>query len=203
MSPLPRRQRRGGRGGAEPQVRIRERERQVWELAVRGHTQRAISEALGVSQPAVSKILRRLDDRHAQTLARDHARHQARRCARLDHLYAECVRGWEQSQADQVQKTQRRGEPSAGSGPPSPAWTQVRVDKRAGDPRFLREARELLVATRQLLPAPAPGDVGDSWQDLSQLTADELETLAAIRARLEARRTSTGRAIADPAEDAS
>jgi len=191
----------GGRGGAEPRARSRERERQAWDMAVRGATQRAIGEALGISQPAVCKLLRRLDDRYRHELVRDHARHQARGSARLEHLYAESVRGWEQSLADQVRKTQRRGE--AGAGPPPPAWTEVRVEQRAGDPRFLREARELLVAARHLQPPPAPVDATDPWRDLALLTADDLETLHTIRARLEARRTRVVTPVADPPEDAS
>lgn len=172
-------------------------------MAVRGATQRAISEALGISQPAVCKILRRLDDRYRHELVRDHARHQARGSARLEHLYAESVRGWEQSLADQVRKTHRRGEVGAGTGPEPPAWTEVRVEKRAGDPRFLREARELLVAAQQLLPPPAPVDATDPWRDLALLTADDLDTLHTIRARLEARRTLVVTPVADPPEDAS
>ena len=55
----PRRNPRGGKGGAEPRSVIRRREHQVLTLTEEGWRQEAIADHLGITQAAVSKILRR------------------------------------------------------------------------------------------------------------------------------------------------
>ena len=61
----PRRTSRGGKGGAEPRRVIRQREHQVLTLTEQGWRQEAIADHLGITQAAVSKILRRVDARVA------------------------------------------------------------------------------------------------------------------------------------------
>ena len=56
----PRRTPRGGKGGAEPRSVIRRREHQVLTLTEQGWRQEAIADHLGITQAAVSKILRRV-----------------------------------------------------------------------------------------------------------------------------------------------
>ena len=64
MSPAPRRRRgRGGQGGHEPRARIRTRELRAMELTVLGWSQPQIAADLGVSQAAVSKLLKRIETR--------------------------------------------------------------------------------------------------------------------------------------------
>ena len=69
----------GGQGGAEPRARVRLRALQVLERTLAGESQTQIAAALKISQVAVSKILRRLEDQlcreAAQTLERQRARH--------------------------------------------------------------------------------------------------------------------------------
>ena len=55
-----RRPARGGRGGSESRAVIAAREHRVWELSLRGCTQRDIAQAEALSQAAVSKILTRV-----------------------------------------------------------------------------------------------------------------------------------------------
>ena len=55
--------------GAEPRTRILDREQRAWDLSIRGRTQREIADAVGITQPAVSKLLRRVSAR----LSRDTA----------------------------------------------------------------------------------------------------------------------------------
>ena len=50
----------GGKGGAEPQSTVQRREHEVLERRAQCQSQHEIAKALGISQPAVSKILRRL-----------------------------------------------------------------------------------------------------------------------------------------------
>ena len=50
----------GGKGGAEPQSTVQRREHEVLERRAQCQSQHEIAKVLGISQPAVSKILRRL-----------------------------------------------------------------------------------------------------------------------------------------------
>ena len=65
----PRRNPRGGKGGAEPRRVIRRREHQVLTLTEQGWRQEAIADHLGITQAAVSKILRRVDERALRVVA--------------------------------------------------------------------------------------------------------------------------------------
>jgi len=60
---LTRRGARWGKGGAEPRLRVRRREAQVVQLATEGRSQYEIARTVGISQPAVCQILRRVDER--------------------------------------------------------------------------------------------------------------------------------------------
>ena len=61
MTGRPRRGPRGGKGGADPRARVRLRELQVMAHLLEGQSQDQIAAQVGISQPAVSKIVRRLD----------------------------------------------------------------------------------------------------------------------------------------------
>jgi hypothetical protein len=164
----------------------------VWDLSVRGCTQRDIAQQLTISQAAVCKILQRLGARYDRELGDDIAQQRRRAHARLDHLYRESVRGYERSQEDDVRKIQRR----LPGGTTSREMTEVQVRKRAGDPRFLREARESVLAVcalvaRTAVASPAPSPTGP---DLSRLSDRELELLAAVSKRLYGSKTDDGSA---------
>jgi hypothetical protein len=118
MSDTSRRRRgRGGQGGHEPQARIRTRELRAMELTVLGWPQHQIAADLGVSQAAVSKILKRVEVRLLREQAAMVERQKARHTARLEHLFAEAIRAWEQSKADTTRRRQRKtqGGPAGGA----------------------------------------------------------------------------------------
>ena len=99
---------RGGRGGYEPRIVIRAREYQVWQLRVRGRTQRQIAIEVGVTQVAVCRILQRIEDRSLATLHRERVRYLIQHYARADHVYAQAQEGWDRSCAERQRRTQRR-----------------------------------------------------------------------------------------------
>jgi DNA-binding CsgD family transcriptional regulator len=171
---------RGGRGGAEPRVRIEERERQVWDLSVLGSSQREIAAQLQLSQPAVCKIRRRLLDRHAAALTGDVSRQHALFAARLERIFADSMRGYARSQADEVSKTQRRIQ-GVGSTTAPQDLHALRTRTRPGDPRFLKSALEATLALQQA-QAPAPTAATDAV-DLTGLSAAELEVLSKLMER--------------------
>jgi transcriptional regulator with XRE-family HTH domain len=131
---------RGGKHGAEPRPRIRERQRQGVARADQGWTQQAIAGELGISQAAVSKMLRRVDAREAAALGADLARRRARQIRRLEHLLRETLQAWEASKAPHTRRRQRQT--THGGGPES-STAEVTVEEHPGDPRFLEQARRI------------------------------------------------------------
>lgn len=155
MNPRRRRSRgRGGQGGHEPRMRIQTREMRALELSVQGQTQRQIAEELGVSQPAVSKILSRLEERYAREVVGTLDRHRAKQTLRLEHQYSESMRAWAESKQDSTIHRQRKGQGAAGQAAASIA--ELVVENQHGDPRYLEQARKALNDIRKVWGIDAP-----------------------------------------------
>ena len=134
----PRRNPRGGKGGAEPRSVIRRREHQVLTLTEQGWRQEAIADHLGITQAAVSKILRRVDERALRVVADQVAYRKMRGARHLEYLSREGRRGWEQSKQGRVRRRQTKGARADGT----PVVTQDVVIDEHPDPRMLDQARK-------------------------------------------------------------
>lgn len=178
----PRGRARGGKGGAEPRTRIRVREIQVMELTLEGRTQHQIAQALDISQPAVSKILRRLEERLLLDVAMKVERQRARQTMRLEFLYAEALRAWRQSQEDGLRKRQRKSGLAGGDGQ---TVAEIVSEHRYGDPRFLDEARRTLADLRTLWGVDAPERIAvDATTPFASLSDEALDAELARQTRL-------------------
>jgi len=162
---------RGGQGGHEPRARIRTRELRVLELDIQGMSQHDIAAEVGVSQAAVSKILKRVSLRlygeQLETLDRQKVRHTLR----LESLFREAMRAWEASKADATRKRQRKSE--GGSGGSGATVAELVVENQHGDPRYLEQARKALADHRKLWGLDAPQQVDlrtprNPFDDLSE-----------------------------------
>jgi hypothetical protein len=184
--------RRGGRGGAEPRARILEREQRAWDLSIWGRTQREIAGAVGITQPAVSKLLRRVSARLRRDSAHDTAQWMVRVEAQLQLLVREGLDGWTRSQRDRTRKRERRIEPGAGE-PVARRVTEITVESHAGDPRFLREVNQALVTGAQLRRWAPPPDPTPPLARvrLDALSAEEWALYARLHARLIGAETAT------------
>jgi predicted transcriptional regulator len=165
-----RRRGRGGQGGHEPRARIRTRERRAMELAVLGWSQHQIGEDLGISQAAVSKLLRRIETRLFRELAETVGRQKARHALRLEHLFAEAMRAWTESQADSTRRRHRKTHGGQGA---EATVAEIISQNQHGDPRYLEEARKALADHRKLWGLDAPQKVDlraarDPYTDLSE-----------------------------------
>jgi predicted transcriptional regulator len=139
---------RGGKGGCEPRIRVRQREEDVVQLATEGHSQHEIARLTGISQPAVSKILRRVDERWLKDNAGRLERFRVEQARKSEHLYREALRAWEQSKAQRTRRRQRKSEgPVTGAGG---VMAEVIVDDSHGDPRYLEAARRALADVARL-----------------------------------------------------
>src|SRR5262245_16948528 len=98
----------GGRNGYEPRARVLTRQVRAWELSIAGWTQREIARELGVSQPAVKKML----DRAAREIMRDLRsstdRHVARLMSGLDLVEREVTAAWQQSKTERTRRRHQR-----------------------------------------------------------------------------------------------
>jgi predicted transcriptional regulator len=140
--PPPRSPARGGKGGSEPRLRVRRREQEVVRLATEGRSQHEIARVVGISQPAVCHILRRVDERWLAENQDRVGRAKAEQTRKLDHLYREALHAWEQSKAQKTRRRQRKTEGlEAGAGG---GVAELIVDDSHGDPRYLEAARRAL-----------------------------------------------------------
>lgn len=139
-------------------LQARERERQAWSLTQRGRTQGEIATELGITQPSVSKILARLEQRVLGELAGSVQELELRQAARLEYLYREAVDAWESSK------------------PLSAVDGSAAAERRApGDRRFLAEARTVLADLRRLwgLDAPVKVEAPSTDRPLLMAMSDE------------------------------
>ena len=165
---------RGGQRGHEPRARIHARERRVLERSIQGASQREIATAEGITQGAVSKILRRMESRVLEELVAVVAQQKARQTLRLDYLYRESLQAWQVSKADATRRVQRKTQ--SATGPATATVVQLAVDTQFGDPRFLEVARKALADQRTLwgLDAPKTLDVRASQHPFAAMTDEAL-----------------------------
>lgn len=182
----PRRHRRGrgGQGGHEARARIRTRELRVMELATLGWSQHQIAADLGISQAAVSKILKRVELRILRELTDTVERQKARQSIRLEHLFAESMRAWEGSKADSTRRRQRKTQ--GGGGAAGATIAEVVVENQHGDPRYLDEARKTLGDHRKIwgLDAPQKVDVRASRNPYADMSEEDLRAALTRQTRL-------------------
>jgi transposase len=173
---------RGGKGGHEPRSRVRFREVQVLEFLREGRTQHQIADALGISQPAVSKIVQRVEERLLTDLAYKTERQRARQTLRLEHLYGQAMQAWQDSKQEDVRRRQRKTDHGSGT---ASTIAELISENRHGDPRYLDEARKALADLRKVWGVDAPDRVSiDATASFTTMTDEALELELARYLRL-------------------
>ena len=174
---------RGGKGGVEPRARIRLRELHVMEQILEGRTQGQMAAALGISQSAVSQIVRRIEERLLVDVAWKVERQRARHSLRLEFLYAEAIRAWRGSQQDTLRKRQRQTDGGPGAGGATVA--EIVSENRHGDPRYLDEARKALADLRTVWGVDTPDRLSvTAAAPFASMTDAALDAELARQARL-------------------
>jgi predicted transcriptional regulator len=204
MSAEPRRRRgRGGQGGHEPRARIRTRELRAMELSNLGWSQYQIAADLGITQAAVSKLLKRVELRILRELTETVERQKARQTLRLEHLFAESMRAWTESKSDTTRRRQRKTQ--GGTRGSDGVVAEVVVENQRGDPRYLEEARKALADHRKIwgLDAPHKVDVRASRNPYSDMSEEDLRTELARQAQLLAVGDIPSTRVADAKEELS
>jgi hypothetical protein len=129
------------------------REIQILDQTVAGRSQHQIAAALGITQPAVSKILRRIEERLLTDLTYKIERQRARQTLQLGYLYGEALDAWHASKADAIRRRQRKAE---GDGAGAGTVAEIVAENQHGDPRYLEVARKALGDLRTLWGVDAP-----------------------------------------------
>ena len=152
------------------------RRQQIWDLYTEGKSQREIAAVVGVTQQAVSSMLRRITTDMQDDLLDTVVNRKIQQSARLEYLYQQAVQAWEKSKGDKTKRKRKwkAGQPGATA---AEEQNEVSLEGQAGDPRFLEAAREVLGDVRKLwgLDAPMKSLALVANVDLSKLTDDELQ----------------------------
>lgn len=188
---------RGGKGGHEPRARLRLREAQVLEQVLEGRTQQQIADALGISQPAVSKIVRRIEDRLLADLAVKAERQRARQTLRLDYIYGQAIHAWQESKQEGVRRRQRKTEHDGGAS----TVAELVSENRHGNPQYLEQARKALADVRKMWGVDAPARMTLDARPFAALSDAALDAELARQARL-LRGVDASAIVGEPSPDA-
>jgi predicted transcriptional regulator len=151
-----------------------ERQRQAFDLRCKGWTDSRIAQHLGVSRQAVSKMLRRVDERALQKLGDKARRMMLQLTAQLEHLLDEAIQAWERSKENSKSMTKRSFVPREGEKPTAageagaadkegeakaqpPAGVEIPLDQvtmhqesSCGDTIYLDKAMEAIAQLRRV-----------------------------------------------------
>ena len=86
------------------------REMEAWKLRVSGLTQMQVAEQLGISQPAISKILARIGRRLNGEFIEEVLSVKLQQSAVLETIAGEALKAWEHSKEDAVTEVTVRGQ---------------------------------------------------------------------------------------------
>jgi predicted transcriptional regulator len=188
----------GGRNGYEPRARVLTRQARAWELSIAGWTQRQIARELGVSQPAVKKMLDRVGREMMRDLRSSTDRHIGQIISGLDAVDREVAAAWEQSKTERTRRRHQRIESGAGVTDPSGIKTVVEAEAttREGDPRYSAQRLRVLQEKRAIIdrvtPSARPETDGDEpstdpyasvKRKLANMPTSELITLNNIKSK--------------------
>lgn len=132
-----------------------EREHKVWQLRQKCWTQQRIADELGITQAAVSKILKRMSDRFLAQHTDMVGRQKAQQTIQLEYIADEAMQAWERSKEAAKAVTQRAKESEDGSGS-SDKQVTTQVKDQDGNPTYLAQAMAALDRLRKLWGTDAP-----------------------------------------------
>lgn len=133
------------------------RRRLVSDLYIQGHSQLAIAEQLGISQPTVSTDLKAIQKQWRDAAVRDFDGQRERELRKLDALELEAWKAW--------QRSQKPSQEAVITSDGTTQKTQKKVAEQFGDPRFLEQISKCIASRRALLGLDAPVKVAPTSPD--------------------------------------
>ena len=126
---------------------VRFREEVAWMLRQAGTAQARIAFELGISQSAVSRILRRVERRVLARMEAGVRAVKAKQAAQLEYIVDQAMVGWNRSKGQATESRLMREFDREGRGRTTDC---TRTRELQGDPRFLVVALQALAAERKL-----------------------------------------------------
>ncbi len=183
-----------------PPSLVREREIRAREMVAEGKSQYVIAEALEITQPAVSQILKRVWTRRLKVIEKDLEQRKILHSDRLDYVYGQAIAAWIESKKPRQKSRSRKtitpflnpsellaaaeGEPILKHHGLVREETLKEAMTSEGDPAHLLVALKADEEQRKLwgINAPKQIDLLDKRRPLEQLPDDELAKRAAANA---------------------
>jgi hypothetical protein len=141
----------------------RQREQVAFDLAAtKGLTETQIAEELAkqglgaVTQQAVSKMLRRVEERMLKEMTGRVKAMKARQTLALQKIQRDAMAAWEESKKPQKSLTTKHGAAGANGEPGKVTESQSVLRDQDGDPRYLDQARQALADIRKIWGVDEP-----------------------------------------------
>lgn len=129
---------------------------QIKAYYVRGWSQVAIAEAVGLSQQQVSVDIRTIQSRWARNTDIDFDQAKQKELARLDELEREFWQAWESSKSERTKARQEIGSEKDKNGKPVVNKSSMEKEQRDGNPAFLQGVLSCIDRRCKLLGIDAP-----------------------------------------------
>lgn len=136
-----------------------QREDRAWELRSNGWSQARIAAELGITQQAVSLLLKRLAKQFAKEFKKRVEEIKGEQTAQLEFLVDEALQEWERSKSDAEKKSVKSGRCQLDrDGNPVDLDDEVTqtTEGRLADPRYLQQARDGMGDIRKIWGVDAP-----------------------------------------------
>lgn len=154
----------GGIMARKSKEETRDQESRAWQLRCQGWTTYRIAAEIGITQSAVWKMLRRVEQRVLAGLKDSVVRMKATQTAQLENLLDEALQAWEKSK-EPAQSVTKRTVTGQGDNPTVEETVTQQMKGQCGNPTFLAEARDVLADLRKVWGIDAPTKVAPTTPD--------------------------------------
>jgi predicted transcriptional regulator len=154
-----------GRAG---KLKLSERRKRIAELRLKGWTQQAIAQDVGVTQGMVSRDIKVIEEEWKQSAIKDIALVKAMAGQRYEMLFQENLAAYERSIGTKETKSLKTKSVTDGESEEK----ALRIEENPGDPRFLHNAERVVDRIVDLHQAGAPKQL--NVNDISKRPTDHL-----------------------------
>lgn len=141
---------------------VQEREETAWKLRVEGRTQQQIADTVGLSQAAISLLLKRVGERHAEEFRDQAEAVKTRQSEQLERVFNQAMAAWERSLTDEERRTITKGRVrvmDSGMMIEIPDTETIMRVGQSGNPALLAQAMKALADIRSIWGLDAPKKV--------------------------------------------
>lgn len=171
-------------------------EDEAWNLRVHGWTQQRIATKLGVTQQAVSVMLKRASAKFSERFMQDIKAVKDEQVAQLQLVADEALQGWFKSKEAKKRNVTKLKQGKGRNKNPYIDSKSVSEFEVCGDTKYLTEFRKALEDIRKILGADAPMQITQvpSEYDLSCFTDEQLQSYVGLLKILNAAKLSSSSA---------